>query len=55
MENILQGIPGVTVYIDNILIKGPDNKRHLKSLEVILSRFGSSRAHVDSWPHLLPT
>ena len=38
MENILRGIPGVTVYIDDILITGPDDKRHLNSLKEVLSR-----------------
>ena len=38
MENILRGIPGVTVLIDNILITGPDDERHLNSLEEVLSR-----------------
>jgi len=38
MEVLLQGIPGVTVYIDDILITGKDDQDHLKSLEEVLSR-----------------
>ena len=38
MENLLQGIPHVVVYLDDILITGPTQKEHLKSLEKVLSR-----------------
>ena len=31
----MQGIPGVVVYIDNVLISGPTIDEHLKSLEVL--------------------
>ena len=33
MENLVQGIPGVVVYIEDALITGPTNEEHLKSLE----------------------
>ena len=37
MENILRGIPGVTVYVDDILITGPTTEAHLKTLDKMLS------------------
>lgn len=38
MENLLRGIPGVAVYIDDILITGAMEAEHLKSLEEVLKR-----------------
>ncbi len=38
MEVLLQGIPGVTVYIDDILVTGKDDQDHLKSLNEVLAR-----------------
>ena len=35
MDNLMQGIPGVVVYIDYVLISGPTIDEHLKSLEVL--------------------
>ena len=42
MESLLQGIPHVVVYLDNILITGKDDEEHLKSLEEVLSRLKKS-------------
>ena len=36
MENILQGIPGVSVYINDILITGKTTQEHLHNLEAVL-------------------
>ena len=38
MENILQGLAGVSVYIDNILVTGKTTEEHLANLEAVLSR-----------------
>ena len=38
MENLLRGIPKVTVYIDDILISGTNEEEHLKTLAQVLSR-----------------
>ena len=38
MEQLLQGIHGVVVYIDDILISGPTEADHLSSLEEVLKR-----------------
>ena len=38
METLLQGIPGVVVYIDDILITDATEEKHLKSLEEVLRR-----------------
>ena len=36
--NLLQGIPQVCVYIDDILVTGKSTEEHLKNLEEVLSR-----------------
>ena len=36
MDNILQGILGVMVYLDDILITRPTVSEHLQSLETVL-------------------
>ena len=38
MENLLQDIPGVVVYIDDVLITGPDESGHIAALEEVLRR-----------------
>lgn len=38
MENLLQGLEGVIVYIDDILISGSNEDEHAKRLEEVLSR-----------------
>ena len=38
MENVLQGIPNVIVYIDDILVTGADDGAHLKTLSRVLDR-----------------
>ena len=38
IESILQGIDGIVVYLDNILITGQTKEAHLMALEKVLSR-----------------
>ena len=35
MENILQGIPGVIAYLDDILVSAATEREHLQKLEVV--------------------
>ena len=43
MENILQGIPYVVVYLDDILITGPTPQEHIRVLEEVLTRLKKSK------------
>ena len=38
LEILLQGIPNVCVYLDDILVTGKTNKEHLKNLGEVLTR-----------------
>ena len=38
IESVLQGIDGVVVYLDDILISGSTEKNHLDTLDEVLSR-----------------
>ena len=38
MEGILKGIPGVSIYLDNILITGKSKEEHLTNLEHVLKQ-----------------
>lgn len=42
MESILRGIPNVVVYLDDILITGPDDETHLETLETVLKRLSEA-------------
>ena len=42
MDNLLAGIPGVVVYLDDILVTGPTEIEHLQSLEEVLKRLANS-------------
>ena len=42
IENILQGIEGVVVYLDDILITGSTEEAHLRALETVLTRLNKS-------------
>ncbi len=38
MESVLQGIPHVIVYIDDVLVTGATNEQHLQTLGVVLQQ-----------------
>ena len=38
MESLLQGIPNIAIYLDDILISGTSEEEHLKTLEIVLGR-----------------
>ena len=42
MESVLQGIPGVVVYIDDILVTGQTEAEHLASLKEVLARLSKA-------------
>ncbi|XP_064395566.1 uncharacterized protein K02A2.6-like [Halichondria panicea] len=42
MENLLQGIPGVCIYIDDILITGHTEEEHLEHLTEVLTRLSKA-------------
>jgi len=42
MESLLQGIKGVSVYIDDILISGPTIEEHLHTLDMVLARLAAA-------------
>ena len=57
MESVLQGIPGVCVYIDDILITGRDEQEHLAHLEEVLRRLKEAgmRLKSEKCEYLLPS
>ena len=46
IESVLQGVDGVVIYLDDILITGPTEKDHLKSLEVVLKHLDKAGLRV---------
>ena len=38
MDSLLQGIPGVVVYLDDILVTGPSDREHLVSLKEVFTQ-----------------
>ena len=38
MDTLLQGLRGVSVYIDNILITAASKQEHLENLEAVLQK-----------------
>ena len=47
MENVLRGIPKVSVYIDDILITGENEEEHLKILAQVLSKLEQAGLRVQ--------
>ena len=56
MENLLRNIPGVVIYIDDVLITGSDEKSHLAALEEVLKRMekASLRLNVNKCLFMAP-
>ena len=46
METLLQGIPHVSIYLDDILITGTSNDEHLKTLDQVLTRLEAAGLHL---------
>ena len=60
MEELLQGLEGVVVYLDDILIMGRSRKEHLMHLEEVLKRLQDAglrvkRDSAGSWKRRLLT
>ena len=57
MESILSGIPGVVVYIDDVLVTGKSVQEHLSVLEEVLRRVMESglRLRKDKCVFLAPS
>ena len=36
MEGLLQDLPGVIVYLDDVLVTGPNKEEHLKNLDKVM-------------------
>ena len=57
MENLLKGVRGVVVYLDNILVSGKSKDEHLATLEEVLQRLVGARLHLkrEKYTFLVPS
>ncbi len=46
MESLMQGLPHVVVYIDDILVTGPTQEEHLRTLDEVLNRLEKAGARL---------
>jgi len=46
MDNLLQGIPKVCIYLDDILITGATEDEHLQNLQEVLGRLEQAGMHL---------
>ena len=49
MDTILQGLPGVICYLDDILITGESDRTHLKNLQAVLGRLREHGVHLKRY------
>ena len=42
MDNLLKSLPGVTVFLDDILVAGQTGEEHVQNLRIILKRLSDS-------------
>ncbi len=56
MDSLLQGLPHVCVYLDDLLITGPTDEEHLKNLDTVLSKLHEAgvRLKLDKCAFMLP-
>ncbi|XP_018371852.1 PREDICTED: uncharacterized protein K02A2.6-like [Trachymyrmex cornetzi] len=47
MENLLQDIPGVSVFLDDIRVTGPDDETHLHRVELVLQRLADANIRIN--------
>nr|XP_029719642.1 uncharacterized protein K02A2.6-like [Aedes albopictus] len=47
MEEILSGIPGVTVFLDDIRVTGPNDQEHLRQLTEVLKRLSAYNMRIN--------
>ncbi|XP_062713385.1 uncharacterized protein K02A2.6-like [Aedes albopictus] len=47
MEEILSGIPGVTVFLDDIRVTGPNDQEHLRRLTEVLKRLSTYNMRIN--------
>ena len=55
MENLLQGVPQVSVYIVNILITGHTESEHVANVEKVLERLPLAGKNLDEKMHVYGT
>ena len=57
MENLLQGMPHASIYLDDILVTGTSEADHLKTLDEVLSRLETAglRLKQNKCAFLLPS
>lgn len=47
MENVLNGIPGVCVYLDDVIVGGASNEEHAERLELIRERLSNANLRIS--------
>lgn len=47
IENVLAGIPGVSVFLDDIKVTGPNDQVHLERLKEVLTRLGNYNIRIN--------